>query len=286
MLSSRPNEYGKQFLIRTLGISGALHLGLILLFFGLERWSSQTVTPLSLKHAGSRIRMLGARSSSVPLVASAQQAAVQKAVSNEQAVSKPEKPIVKKKEKAQAPSLSVPKKKVADKKADLLVKKEKNKKDLTKKQKDLSQKDESITKKESSKKTDSKKETTKEEASKNQTTDSQATVKKGSLNQSHSNIAPVVGGIEGTVDQEVNAAEAVWSPDEMVREFGRHFTIPEGFEDFEPFEMTYDTDSEGNVVNISPHVKGPLVVYTAVKDAFLKSTMPQKNRRNIIWLIS
>jgi len=290
MLSSRPNEYGKQFLVRTFGISSALHVALILLFFGVENWFSQGPVKLSLKHAGSRVRMISTRPGGVQGSGLIQQAPLpeQKASVPEKVAPKVDKRSSKKKDKNNVPSLVTPKsKKEPAKKGLIPSKKEKNNKDLSKKSKEIPSKKESLTKKESSKKSELKKEDIKEDSSKKNSDDVvPTTIKRGTLNQQSSSVPLTTGGVEGGVDQEVNAAEAVWSPDEMVREFGRHFTIPEGFEDFEPFEMTFDTDSEGNVVNISRHLKGPLVVYTAVKDAFLKSAMPQKNRKNIIWLIS
>ncbi len=85
--------------------------------------------------------------------------------------------------------------------------------------------------------------------------------------------------------EEVSAADAALSEDVIQQEFGRNFTIPEGFEEYDSFTISFDI-KDGKVVNVSPHSKGALVVYTAVKDALLKSKMPMRTRKNIVWVIT
>lgn len=92
-------------------------------------------------------------------------------------------------------------------------------------------------------------------------------------------------GYEDGDGEEVSAADAALSEDVIQQEFGRNFTIPHGFEDYDSFTITFDI-KDGKVVNVSPHTKGALVVYTAVKDALLKSKMPKRNRKNIVWVIT
>ncbi len=94
-----------------------------------------------------------------------------------------------------------------------------------------------------------------------------------------------LGDATGEEYEEVHAAEAAYSEDSIQQEFGRNFTIPEGFDEYDSFTISFDI-KDGKVMNVSPHTKGALVVYTAVKDALLKSTMPKRNRKNIVWVIT
>ena len=84
-------------------------------------------------------------------------------------------------------------------------------------------------------------------------------------------------------EKEVDVAQAALSSDAVEREFAKYFTMPAGFDDYEPFTITFEV-KEGNVVALSPHIRGPLVVYTAVKDALLHMRMPYKNKK-ISWRI-
>jgi len=85
--------------------------------------------------------------------------------------------------------------------------------------------------------------------------------------------------------EEVCIADIAYTEDALQQEFGRNFSIPQGFEDYESFTISFDI-KDGKVVNVSPHTTGALVVYAAVKDALLKSTMPGRNRKHIVWVIT
>jgi hypothetical protein len=78
---------------------------------------------------------------------------------------------------------------------------------------------------------------------------------------------------------EFDAGEASWSSDGIIKEIAKHYRIPPGFDDHEPFTITIDIE-EYKVVNISPHGKEPLVLYAAFKEALLRSTMPSKRVKN------
>ena len=91
------------------------------------------------------------------------------------------------------------------------------------------------------------------------------------------------GEAGGTVEFDVGNGAV--SADAVVQEFANHFTLPPGFDDTEPFTVSFEIH-EGKVTHISPHGRESLVVYTAVKDALLRSTMPRGRDRKITLLIT
>ncbi len=72
---------------------------------------------------------------------------------------------------------------------------------------------------------------------------------------------------------EFDAEVAAWSNNDSVREFGRHFTLPPGFEEHDPLTVTFEVH-EGKVVSMSPRGSEPLVIYAAIKDALFRMKWP------------
>lgn len=64
-----------------------------------------------------------------------------------------------------------------------------------------------------------------------------------------------------------------------------NFYNPPGFDNHEPFSITFEIDSKGSVQNISKHGTEPLVLYTAIKQAILKASYPPKKWASKIELI-
>lgn len=322
MLFSPPNEFGKQTFYKVVGYSFALHSLILLFLLGMESWLGMRPTVISLKKPG-RV-CLGSRRNKTP--SQSLPTGTQTSVSNalqEQSAGQPTPKIatpspvesekdakqeVKQEKKAVSPVAKkapekpilkvVPERKIPDLKID-------NKKEVLKSEKakeakvmheDLGSK--KIVPKEASKKeivskkdleaelkavpVKSVKDVPRENVAqeKNYTTATQT-----APIQSNPSLARNQFGQDDGDYEEVCAANAEYSQDSMQKEFGTHFTIPEGFEEYDSFTISFDI-KDGKVVNVSPHTQGALVVYAAVKDALLKSTMPLRSRKNVIWVIT
>ncbi len=218
MLFSPPNEFDKHFLLKVVGITGAVHLILLVTFFVAETLFGVQPLIFSLKSVGSPVSMGSKRRTSTKGRRQTTAKKTQSAPAKKKA-----KPVPKKKAKK---AVKQPNKK------DI-------KKDVTKKTPPKPEKKQAP-KKEPEKKIESKE----------------------------------------AEHFEVAVAQAALSSDAVVQEFARHFTLPPGFDETEPFTVTFDI-KVGKVVNISRHGRESLVVYTAVKDALLKSTMPRRNSINV-----
>lgn len=87
------------------------------------------------------------------------------------------------------------------------------------------------------------------------------------------------------VVKEFSVAEAAGSLDEFTKEIQRHLAVPPGIEYVASFTLTFDLNDQGKVMNLKPRGSEPLIIYTAFKDALLKSTLPLKNRTQVKLLI-
>ncbi len=83
------------------------------------------------------------------------------------------------------------------------------------------------------------------------------------------------------VIKEFKVADSATFQDKVCREIRRHLWVPPGIE-FESFPVTFEINDMFKVVNIKPRGKEPLVIYTAIKEALLRSNMPVKNSRYTI----
>ena len=264
MLFSPPNEFGKQFFYKLIGYSCAAHVSFLLVFFIAETWLGMQPLVVSLRTTGGRVSMVSRRTQPSKTRGRPQRRTASKR--KPRRVARKKAPIKKATSKKVAPKKVAPKKAVPKKKAPL-------KKAATKVAKKTPMK--KTVKKIPVKKAPPKGVVKKQPAKKVVKKTAPASKQKQSVKAVGSTAEP----------KEVHAAEAAWSSDAVEREFGMHLTIPAGFDDFEPFAITFDI-ANGKVVNIRPHKKGPLVMYTAVKDALLKSTMPKRSRKKIVWLIT
>ena len=70
--------------------------------------------------------------------------------------------------------------------------------------------------------------------------------------------------------------EANLSEHDIVREIWRHYRKPPGFDEHEPFVFTFEIRQK-KAISIGPRGTEPLIIYTALKDAVLKSTFEQSN---------
>lgn len=324
MLFSPPNEFGKQTFYTVVGYSCAVHVLLLVLIFGTELWLGMQPTVVSLRKSG-RVSIPGSRrgrglpkgagsigqeTSQLVQAPSEQQPVVpsekQLTESAHKGVEKKVKEVAQEQLKEQAPKNSqksipaLPQK--TEKKVDSKAKKSEKKVEATKKEPEKQKKD---VKTESPAKT-LKKDTPKQEKDavpKKQPEPLQAVAVKETRAVSQEPISqkgsPYASqhagnslggryqgeGFEDGDGEEVCITEAELFEDSVQREFGRHFTIPEGFEEYDSFTISFDI-KDGRVVNVSPHTKGALVVYTAVKDALLRSKMPVKNRKHVVWAIT
>ncbi len=277
MLFSPPSEFGKQFFYRIIGISCGIHLGLLLLFFIGEALLGMRPMVVSLRGKGGRVSMVTSRRPNRGARRQATGRLRRKKVSPRRKA--PAKKTVRKK----TPAKKVPPKKKAPVKKTVAKKAPVKKKPLTK----APVKKAPVKKKmppKPVKKVAAKKAPTKAAPKKAKAVKA-VLASAVPANAVPANAVPAKAGGATPEQKEVHVAEAAWSPNDIEREFGRHFTIPAGFEEYESFTITFDI-KDSKVVNVSPHTKGALVVYTAVKDALLKSTMPIKNRKHIVWLIT
>lgn len=64
-------------------------------------------------------------------------------------------------------------------------------------------------------------------------------------------------------------------------ELNKHFIIPPGFEDFEPFEMSFELRN-GKVYYINPRGSEPLVLYAAFKNSIMNADHGKRNGQYII----
>jgi hypothetical protein len=322
MLFSPPNEFGEQTFNKVVGYSLALHIMVLLLPLGMEVFLGMRPTVISLKKPG-RV-CLGSRRNKIP--SQSLPSATQTSSSNALQEQSAEQPIpkivtpspvesekaakqeVKEEKKAVSPVAKkaseksilkvVPERKIPDLKSD--KKKEVLKSEKAKEAKAMNEDLDSnkILPKEPSKKEFVAKKDVEAElkrqpvkarkdvACENVIQEKHyATGTEPRLLQGNLSLARNQFGEENVDYEEVSAADAAYSHDGMQKEFGSHLTIPEGFEEYESFTISFDI-IDGKVVNVSPHTQGALVVYTAVKDALLKSTMPLRSRKNVIWVIT
>ena len=322
MLFSPPNEFGKGFFFKILSFTCLAHAGVLVLLFALETWRGVTSHVFSLKHTG-RVSMLGTSRALKAGVApgggspgNAQTAAPQAELpASPQPVSAPtpaaekKEPVPRKKEaeKKEPSKKTVAQKVSPQKELPQKVKSQKSEKKATQEKKQSLKKEIPVFKK-NEKKQDKKKSVVQESVKKEKEIKAQKsdqeTIKKEQVKQEHksavelhesesiSRVGQTLGAATFSDTKEVAASdlqegftEGAWSSDGVIVEFARHFTLPPGFDDIESFMVTFDI-SKGKVVNISPHTKGSLVVYTAVKDALLKADMPRKQGKNIMLTIT
>ena len=263
MLFSPPNAFGKQFFYRLIGYSCAVHVSILLVFFVVDFWLGMRPLVVSLRRTGGKVTMASKRT--------------QPRSSRGRQLKRRQTPAKKTPVKKKAPVKKAPVKKVPKKVAKEVAKKTVKKAPVKK----------AVPKKPATKK--AVKKVAKKAPIKKVAPQKKVPVKEVSKKASAKAVAlPVTQDIKkapSAEPKEVNAAEAAVSADLIEREFGAHLSIPAGFNEFEPFTITFDIE-KGNVVNIQPHAKGPLVMYTAVKDALLKSSMPTRDRKHIVWLIT
>jgi hypothetical protein len=295
MLFSPPNELGKQLLYKQFSYSVATHGLLFIIFFGAELWIGMRPQVVTLRKPGRVMIPSSSRSRTQPggtvqeqpaspphkvdeVSPQLSQPVVEKkeeTVPYEQIVSEPKKTSKK------IPSLSQVKKEKKERKVPMVSKKEAKvveKKDAA----PITQKKTAVEKKEPAKQGAPYK---KPEDAKNSRQNDIPQQVAAPADQTHISTTNDQGSLIQGDGQEVHVADVALFEDSVQKEFGRHFTIPEGFEEYDPFTITFDIQ-DGKVVNISPHTQGALVVYTAVKDALLKSTMPIRSKKRVVWVIT
>ena len=277
MLFSPPNEFGKQFFYRLIGYSCAIHLGALVLFFGIETWLNRRPILVSLS-GGCPVSMLPARAPSKRTQSrTASKNRQRRKAPSKRTAKKPQKKAPVKKAQPKKQAKAVPKKPLKK----VSAKEVPPKNQIAKKAQPKKQ----VAKKEAPKKIPPKKETKKVPPKQQKGAprkDVQKQPKKVSQPKADKEIAQ---GAVSSEPQEFHVAKVAVSNDLMAQEVAKYLSLPAGFEDFEAFPMIFDSKG-GKVVNIRPHEKGPLVIYTAVKDALLKARMPKRDRTYITWLIT
>lgn len=306
----QPIELNKkrQLLFRVLCISLSAHAALLLAIFLEDFFSAQA---LVLQGRGARVSMKGARTSSESGgPASLPQTAIQPPVYSQllaQTEAKPlnnasqdnqEKKAVVETKEAQKPKQKVEKKKAEKKevakptlKQDIKPKVEKKEKSEAKKEK-VKPVPEVATKKEIAS------QNIKEAQTKEMQKAVQRTVTKmvepkqqasvvtnGAANdakeQGSGNARAVGSGklSAGSAERvEFDAEEATGSENGIVAEIVRHYRRPPGFDDHETFTFTFEIRN-GKAVAFGPKGTEPLVIYSAVKDAVMRSTFPFKQKK-------
>lgn len=290
MWFSLRKELANSLPLRLVGFSSAAHMGVLLLvFLGEMRWFGEKLI-FSAKQPGARVSMLPSSGRSL---------VQQSVVSNQSKTqapaqkSKPAKAAIPKKKSTPLPvSKKAEQKKVSAKPAQKKVQESKTQ--------PLGPTYSELKKSYTSLKREKKKETN--DTHKEQPLPADASPLKKESPQTREitqkKIEPKehTNGMSGTVAQgvsssgtaeriEVDVEEALWSSNEYVREFGRHYVIPPGFEDHEPFTVTCEI-KEGKVVAINPRGDEPLVLYAAAKDALLKMNVARsKYTKKLVFII-
>lgn len=324
MLFSPPNEFGNLFLFRLITLTAIAHILLLAAFFLGETWFGLQPLTFPLKGSGSPISLMSGRSGPIGRkTAHSQTMGIQDPLVSESAPSSSSDikkaevaPKINEKIIEQKAITAIPVKQES-------IKKESQKKDMNKKKetKPTVKKDtvvKKITKpdiqktsikkdaekpkvKELKKVSEIKKEISPNESKKKQlkkisvpkneplpestlTSHVLSRNADGSAQKYLENNSTQTGQSSGG-SVEFEAGQASLSADVVVQEFASHFTLPPGFDDIEPFTVCFEIN-DGKVINISPHGRESLVVYTAVKDALLRSTMPRARNRKITMLIT
>lgn len=292
MLFSPPNELGKQLLYKQFSYSVATHGLLFIIFFGAELWLGMRPQVVTLRKPG-RVMLPSSGRSRAPQAGAVQPHQTVLPQKGDEVRPQAPQPVIEKKEEAVPQEKVVTETKKVSKKIPPLPQSKKEKKErkapvTTKKESKVVEKLETPTvtpkKAVGEKKEQPQKEAPKKQAEKSTQSGTRQQTPL-TIVQPQASTSNDQGLLAEGVGQEVHVADVAFFEDSVQKEFGRHFTIPEGFEEYDPFTITFDIQ-DGKVVNISPHMQGALVVYTAVKDALLKSTMPIRSKKRVVWVIT